>query len=353
MFKKALSIFGIGLGIGIVAISTSRPIMKYINTVRDDNKWWGTYQCGNGDLVSMCYLDNTKFRRIKDRTVIKPTYNGSKKVNLFLFGDSYSHYIYDTAFLGVNYYYRNDRYPKCIVYKLDNTKKNILLIEIVEREFREYFSDFRMYNAVCDSEYYKKEYIADAPNNSTLQDSGNGWLLDILFNKFINQNIQCNLFNYNFFLPVFETKATFNFYFFNRASGDVVISKNREFLLYKETVFADGNKSSFSPISDNEVESYIDRLNEIYTYYRDNGFDEIYLTLIPSTVTIVQPDGYNNLIPKIQNHPKLKMKFFDVYSYFKTQPPKKYFYIGDTHWNREGRQIWLDMVNKKLEEWNK
>ena len=50
------------------------------------------------------------------------------------------------------------------------------------------------------------------------------------FNKNMNQNLQYNLFNYNFVFPMFESKALLNFYLFNRASGDVVISKNKKYL---------------------------------------------------------------------------------------------------------------------------
>jgi hypothetical protein len=168
-----------------------------------------------------------------------------------------------------------------------------------------------------------------------------------LFNKYINQNLQCNLFNYNAMMPMFESKAALNYYLFNRASGDVVISNDRDFLFLKETVSYTGEASSYGPLTGDEVSRLVDNLNTIYDHYRQNGFREVYLSVIPNSATVNQPEGYNGLIPKLQNDVRLRMKVMDAYAAFRNTKERIYL-PGDTHWNNAGRQLWLDIVNDTL-----
>src|ERR1019366_8307496 len=98
---------------------------------------------------------------------------------------------------------------------------------------------------------------------------------------------------------------------------------------------------------DTEITHLVDNFNIIYDHYLANGFKEVYLSIIPNSATIVQPEGYNNLIPFIQNNPHLRMKIIDAYTSFK-QSAKLLYLPGDTHWNNAGKQIWVNMVNEKL-----
>ncbi len=171
--------------------------------------------------------------------------------------------------------------------------------------------------------------------------------VDNFFNKYINQNLQCNLFNYNFIIPVFECKAALNYYIFNRASGDAMISEDRNFLFLKETVSKTDIGSSYVPVNNSDITGIVNNFNKIYAHYKEEGFSEVYLSIIPNSATIVQPEGYNNLIPLIQNDVRLKMKVIDIYSVFK-KSSDLYFLPGDTHWNFKGKQLWLDVVNEQL-----
>lgn len=207
-----------------------------------------------------------------------------------------------------------------------------------------------MLDEVCDSVIKKKSITATGISATTTTRQASiipGCSINDLFNKYINQNLQCNLFNYNFVMPMFEAKAALNYYLFNRASGDVIISKDRNFLFLKETVTYTDEGSSYSRFADNDITKLIDNINTIYEHYRQNGFNEVYLSVIPNSATIMQPGEYNNLIPTIQNDPRLKMKVIDAYTAFKNA--KEVLYLpGDTHWNNRGRQMWLDMVNEKI-----
>src|ERR1019366_9750435 len=97
---------------------------------------------------------------------------------------------------------------------------------------------------------------------------------------------------YNFIIPVFEYKAALNYYLFNRASGDVVISNDRDFLFLNETVSGTDIGSSYITIPDTEITHLVDNFNIIYDHYLANGFKEVYLSIIPNSATIVQPEGY-------------------------------------------------------------
>jgi hypothetical protein len=350
MFKKVLSYILIIFGLAELIASTSRTAMQYISEKRDNDKWWGVYQCANGDLVSLSYLDFvSEFKLPKNQLpILRPAYNGPKNTALYLHGDSYSYHLHDTDFAGLAAFYPIDR-NHGLNYHLDSTKRNILIIEVSERYVRAYFSGLQIFNELCDSVIRKKSIAGWSWTNPPARYASflNSFHISDLFNKYINQNLQCNLFNYNFIIPMFEYKAALNYYVFNRASGDVVISNDRQFLFLKETVSKTDITSSYAPLAGADITLLVDNFNKIYDHYKENGFREVYLSIIPNSATIIQPDGYNNLIPLIQQDPRLRMKVIDAYTNFR-RSAKLLYLPGDTHWNNTGRQLWLDLVNEKL-----
>ena len=264
-------------------------------------------------------------------------------------GDSFTWHLCDSDFAGLEsfcYFQRNHG----LKYHLDTTKKNVLVIEVSERYLQSYFTGFQMFNEVIDTTIKAKK-ISTLPVRADAGICYSSMLPSIsvnsLFNKNINQNLQFNLFNYNFMMPMFESKAALNYYFFNRASGDVVISDDRKFLFLKETISKTDIGSSYHPVSPADASTIVDVLNGIYDHYKAAGFAEVYFSVIPNSATIMQPDGYNNLIPMVQNNPRLRMKIIDIYTTFKHS--KEIYYLpGDTHWNHKGKQLWLDLLNKHL-----
>lgn len=356
MFKRFLSYFFIVFGLIVLWASTSRTAMQFVSEHRDNNKWWGSYQCLNGDLISMSYLDIVKrFNPPVEMTPLKkPDYNSVRNTVLYLHGDSYMYCrntgrLKDSVFAGLSGFYMIDR-NHGMNYHLDSTKRNILVIEVSERYLRAYFSGLQMLDEVCDSVIKKKSIAlsgAISHNNIFCAAMLPDFHFSDLFNKYINQNLQCNLFNYNFIMPMFESKAALNYYIFNRASGDVVISKDRNFLFLKETVSLSDIGSSYIPVSEEVITKLVNNFNAIYGHYKQNGFSEVYLSIIPNSATVMQPQGYNNLIPLIQNDARLKMKIIDAYTNFKNSPETLY-QPGDTHWNNKGKQLWIDLINEKL-----
>ena len=156
---------------------------------------------------------------------------------------------------------------------------------------------------------------------------------------------QAVLFGYDFVLKIRELKAVFNEKVFNRLDPNVAVSPDKQHLLYNLDVKA-GINSSFDAISDDEIEKEVANINATYDYYKQQGFDEVVLSIIPNKTSIVAPTmgKYNHLIERIQQHPKLKMPIIDTYTPF-SQHPEKYYELGDSHWNCKGKQIWVDGVN--------
>jgi hypothetical protein len=349
MFKKIARDLLIVFGLLALFASTSPAVMLYLKTNRHNDKWWGYVSHTNGDLVDLSYLDLVKKYVSSGEHILPQNTDSSypKKHNLYLFGDSYSWDLKSTQFKCLTSFNLINSYSGA-TFHLDKSRSNILVIEIAERYVRVYFERKQMIEDFHESDVQKKNTTNRAPlapsEIADISPAPENYV--DLFNKHVNQNLQFNLFSYNFILPLFKAKAAFNYYEFNRASGDVVISNDRNYLLLKETV-SQGPRSSYSSVPTEELSHIVDNLNQINDYYKSCGFKKVYLSIIPNTATMVQPDGYNNLIPQIQNNPYLRMEIIDVYAVFR-RSPGLFYYKGDTHWNNTGKQKFIDLVNEIL-----
>jgi hypothetical protein len=128
----------------------------------------------------------------------------------------------------------------------------------------------------------------------------------------------------------------------------VTVVGNGEYLVLTETVDGKQSLASNFPILDDELQILVNRLNEIRTFYLEKGFSEVYLSVIPNPVHLVDAQfAYNQLIPKIQKHPDLKIPMIDIYAIFKKNPTMVYA-KNETHWTNEGMQLWIDEVNRVL-----
>lgn len=324
--------------------------MEYIYEHRRGNTWWGLYDWYYGNLTGMAHLESVrKFRSIEEYPSARPTYNANKDKILYLQGDSNTRHpklkVADFAGLAdFHYLERSFDYQ----YHLDTTKKNILILSISETRVLDYFKDLKMLEEVRDSADKKQVLQPVLPPNIDLIACSfiSGLTVDVFFNKFINQNLECNLFNYNLLMPLYSYKAAINYYLFRRASGDVVISNDGNCLFYKETVSATHQHSVYRTLPKEETDKLIDNLNSIYRHFRQVGFKEVYLSVIPSTATILQPEGYNGLIPILENNRHMEMKLLSMYDAFKGH--SDYYLSGDVHWTDIGFRKWLGIMNEQL-----
>ncbi len=333
--------------------STYRPLMGWLCDLRNVDKWWGTYQCNHGDLITMSGLDiiSTFNPPPVKWTITKPNYDGPKNAVLYIYGDSHTYSLKDTLFAGLSGFHYISRYGGG-PFHLDTSKKNVLIVEIGEQAVREFFTNLRMFDELRDTATINKAIsLAGIQPKQQLASFLPDMHMDLFFNKNINQNLECNLFNYGFIVPMFQSKAALNYYVFDRASGDVVVSNDKQFLFFRPTVSNTEICGYRTPVPAEEITSLINKLNAVYDHYKQAGFTQVYLSIIPNCPTIMQPEGYNQLIPSIQNDSRLRLPYIDVYGTFKRSKQILYWH-GDTHWNFEGIQVWLNLVNDQLKKIN-
>ena len=347
---KKIAIYSlILLGVGIIYLSTSREMMKKISETRNEHdEWWGVHHATEGDLVGMSYLyyvpefcggDKPHFNKM--------VCNGNDSIHMVLWGDSYCYRIPPEAFPCAAPYRFGRRYFQTLKYRIDTNRKNVLVIEIAERYVLDYLSGTDMYRYVYKAEIDTVEDIK-FENTEAGQPHNLHFYTEMVFNPYINQNLEYNVFNYNCINGIRKLKALLNYVFFSRASGNVCVSQNKQYLLLKETISNAGNASSYAPCTAAQLNSIIKTLNDIYAHYKNEGFDEVYLSIIPNPATILQSEGYNKLIPSIQNNTSLRMKIIDIYTSF-TKTKKEVYRRGDTHWNTEGMNMWIGIVNEQLQ----
>lgn len=219
--------------------------------------------------------------------------------------------------------------------KLDKTKKNILIIETVERHFRERFA-----------EPYKNLTIGEPNTQQAVKALAKEAKSSFWYSTERHESV---LFSSDFFLSIKEMKALLNYNLFNRTDSNVVVSRDKKHIFYELDARPNGITSSFDKISDREILGLVENVNKTYDFYKKNGFDEVYLTIAPNKSSILGNElgEYNHLIERIQQSPALRMPFIDVYTPISNS--KKMLYdVGDTHWNCQGKQIWVNAVNQKL-----
>lgn len=329
-------------GLALLAGSSSWPVISRVrqwnNKHLPGNVWYGKYNSEWGDMARMSLLDGvSKFQELKDYKFTPAADNGNKNIDLYLLGDSYVEDIPGYAFANTDAYY----YGRGLVYSLNPAKKNILIIQTTER--------FAL------SLFYKNEIY------DRLKQKGDPHPLNILgneekknYSRVINKNLDYLLFDYNFINAMRRGKAEMNYSVFGRATGDVVLSDDGDHLFFRPTVLPDGIYSSYAPLADSTVMQTVANMNKIYDHYRQEGFAEVYFSIIPNPATILQPDGYNCLIQRIQLNPSLKAPYINVYDIFKrSNNPTLLYRVGDTHWNNNGMQIWLGIVNEELRKKSK
>ncbi len=348
--KKVLSYSCIIIGLVLLISGTHRDIVAYIWERKHHHLWWGEHQSNFGDLSNIAYLDDIKiFQTPNDYQFTPPADTaGPKNVDLYVFGDSYIEDVPCYAFAHVNACRTGRKDQHDLIYQLDKAKRNVLLIETAERYVRSNYGTSDIYSHIKKDALpvTRAKIMSQSPVFASMD---LGLHIGDFFNPNINQNLEYLLFNVNAMNEPRLLKADMNYYLFNRGSGDVIIADDGQHLFLKETVEPKSDYSSYQPFSDEDAAKWINNLNAIYDHYRGEGFDEVYFAIVPNPVSVIQPANYNNLIPKLQNAPGLKMHVIDVYSHYKKAGNARQFYrAGDTHWNNNGIQVWLELVNEEL-----
>lgn len=297
-----------------------------------------------GDLYRLSYLPQFKEKAIKCKPApISQKFDNIVSMNLFIIGDSFTEEerVSKEDFPTEKYQYIH--WAKQTDIQLDTSKRNILILETVERTFKEHFSkevvNFKILNP----------YVSEVIFKPTLK----GKLMENIkkvaifcFPRGTEERLQHTLFNYDFFLWFREIKATLNLKFFERVEKKVVLSKDQKHIFYSEECDSTDSRSAFYPVNKSDVDTLISHINETRKKYLNAGFEEVYLSIIPNKVSILSPTlgDYNHLIERIQHDPRVQTPIIDTYSIFK-KSPTQYYLKSDTHWNCEGRNVWLEKTN--------
>ena len=281
-----------------------------------------------GDLYRLSNLAQFKEKVIDKKPKINTdlVQSNHKTTALYIIGDSFTE---------ANWINKNDFAIDSFVhvpwYKtqalgLDTSQYNVLILESVERHFREHFGK-PVQNIRLDN-YQNAEIEPMADIEKAL-----GAVEEALESLWLSGD-WCLVFK--------EAKAKLNYKFFDRINDKVSISKNKKNLLFRLDTDSTLVNSCFNKILDSEIDSLVQVINQTSEYYKANGFDAVYLSVIPNKTSIVAAnDGpYNHLVERIQTHPKLTVPVINVWADFNKQSNKTYL-KGDSHWNSIGRNIWL------------
>lgn len=299
-----------------------------------------------GDLYRLSYLPQFKESATACHEEGKSLKNDTSNVNLYIIGDSFAEEarVNKTDFNASKYLYThwaNDAYIQ-----LDSTKRNILILESVERAAKEHLSE-----DVDNFSIEKPVINEESPNLTFRKKIVQGWekISPVLFPPGTEERLEHTLFNYDFFLWFRELKAKMNLILFDRIEPKVILSKDKKHLYYMEEADSTHGRSAFFPVTDAQIDTFVTHANRSREKYLKAGFDEVYLSIIPNKVSVQSPDlgKYNHLIERIQTHPALEVPIIDTYDIFK-KTPEKYYLKSDTHWNCTGRNVWLNIINQQI-----
>ncbi|UFH52034.1 hypothetical protein [Spirosoma sp. KNUC1025] len=226
--------------------------------------------------------------------------------------------------------------------QLDPGKRNVLLIESVERHVREHFRQ-PVTELVVQSDTTRLSHEQPALYKR---------IYDDFHRSDVEERLESALFSQDWAFWFKELKAKLTLDWFNRAYTSVSLSNNHKHVFLHsdtDTTKAKALNSSFSFVTDQEVNAVVDSINANADRYRKLGFNEVYLSLIPNKASILEPDRgvYNHLIERIQNNTRLRIPTVNTYQPFSQHPTGMYL-KSDTHWTCDGRAIWLNLVRQKL-----
>lgn len=335
MRKAGLYIFSLFF-FAVYVLSLNRPLME----------WWADFRTYEleaphakaryGDLYSNCFLPG----------YIDTTYIPLKKydttgglTDLYILHDSYlADKISRYDFNGIGRLVTADYRGTPAIIDPDPSKYNILIIECSERTAFWRLSDTT--TAFAQMTFHSQ---ASASNNTDEPFDA------YLFNPNINQNLEFALYDYECFRPIRHFKAIVNFRLFNRLPHDVAVSSDERYLLLNETVDPSSPTSSFIPLDPLYVSYVVKCINRLRTYYSARGFDEVYFSVVPNPVSIIDPNRmpYNHKIQALEGHAELRVSSISVYDLF-MRTRKRIYRRDDSHWNGNGLQLWVDEVNKRI-----
>ncbi len=297
-----------------------------------------------GDLYRLSYLPYFKEKAIK----CPANQNNNKKsnVHLYIIGDSFgekSKMNYNN-FASLNTTFVHWEKPTTI--SLDTSVKNILLLESVERSMKIHFK--KQSNEI-QTRISSKKLVENISEISFVE----SWINTFTKNtKATEERLWHTLLNYDFVLNFRELKAKIDLKLFDRKSANYNLSADNKQIFYFEEADINCPNSAFYKVSDKEVNKIVEVINNDLIHYKKAGFDQVYLSIIPNKVSILQSNlsDYNHLLERIQKHKSLYMATINTYDIY-TKNPEGIYLKSDTHWTCQGSGIWQNLVNEIVSQY--
>jgi len=300
-----------------------------------------------GDLYRLSNL--AQFKQATEDCPKKFAENRSKNnTSLYIIGDSFTEKErIDANDFNTNGYLRI-HWNDSLNISLDTTKRNILVLQTVERHFREHFAvpvhQFTVEN---------KKLFASTSQKAKEVELSDFFLA--LYNeaeqtlKESEESLTSFLFSGDFFLHLKEWKSAINLHWFDRHNDQIALSPDKKNILFCWDTDSVRITSSFNYFPESELQKLIQQVNQTRVYYKKLGFDEVYLSIIPNKTSIVAPEmgQYNHLVERVQQHPLLKAPFIDTWTPF-SQHSQEVYSLSDTHWNCKGQAIWVAKMNEVI-----
>jgi len=295
-----------------------------------------------GDLYRLSNLP-----QFKDpvKTCSKQVYTeknqGAKKIHLYIVGDSFTEKerVGKDDFFADEYQYVH--WDNILHLKTDTSKINILLMECVERHFREKM-ETPIHNLISDS----ATFVLKGPEPTFMQKLDHAFASDPAEGR-----LDAAFFQNDLMLKLKEMKAAFTYQFFHRVSKEVTLVNDDKNIVYYLDTDTPHITSSFTELPDSTVNSMIGNLAKSEDLAKKLGFDHVILSIIPNKVSVLMPEygKYNNLISRVYAHPKLNIPYIDVLPDFRKIKDKAYL-RGDSHWTCQAQDIWLSKTNEMIKK---
>nr|ARK13010.1 hypothetical protein A6C57_23225 [Fibrella sp. ES10-3-2-2] len=334
----------------LLVVALSPPMQRWL-----DAHGFIPNQYSYGDLYNMANLPAFKETDIAangDLTEADKPAVHYPDVDLYTLGDSFTNI--DTSFYAGNRNFHRwvgNKIPLEVT--LDTTKKNVLVVQVIERVLQE-----RMYSPEYEAMFINGGFVPKSanrlPNKPVAVDDSpetpTPWLL-ARFGEQINQRIEFLIFNSPLFVRFKEAKAELMLNLFGRTTGTAV-STDRKHLFYQVEVDSTTSYSSFFKISDARLDTVVTNFNNLRRHYLKMGFNEVYVCLVPNKVTILEPTRgtYNHQIERIEANPRFEAPIITTIDTLRQHPD--WYHLGDGHWNKKGKKFWLRQVNQVAASWS-
>ena len=320
--------------LGFTDYSSVYPYLYRWGIIEDEYRY--------GDLFNLSHLPDFKEEMAKCESKPATSKQTSRPIHLYTLGDSFlePQRVDSSDLIADQYHFM--KWGGSMHFQLDTSAVNIVLIESVERHFREHFSVSPVHYFIADSADFVEKW------------ERKGWMAEIdnfFSSDRVGDQISLLLTGNSIGLKFKELKSSFNYHVFNRHESGVTISDDgRDIVYYLDTDTLNfPQRAGFSNITESKIDSLVNTLNQTKEALLRMGFDHFIFSIIPNKSTIVMPDYgiYNRLIERIESHQDLEVPYVSTIEEFRAMG-KNAFLHSDSHWTCDGRLIWLKKANEAL-----